>query len=41
MVCNIHFMAYAVLILATSIWVTFLYRDFNKKIEEEEVDENE
>ena len=41
MVCNIHFMAYAVLILATSIWVTFLYRDFNKKIEEEEVKKNE
>jgi len=41
MVCNIHFMAYAVLILATSIWVTFLYRNFNKKIEEEEVKKNE
>jgi len=41
MVCNIHFMAYAVLILATSIWITVLYRDFSKKIEEEEIEENE
>jgi len=41
MVYNIHFMAYVVLILATSIWVTVLYRDFNKKIEEEEIKENE
>lgn len=41
MVCNIHFMAYAVLILATSIWITVLYRKFSKKIEEEEIEENE
>ena len=40
MVYNIHFMAYVVLILA-SIWVTVLYRDFSKKIEEEEIEENE
>jgi hypothetical protein len=34
-------MAYAVLILATCIWIAVLYRDFNKKIEKEEVEENE
>lgn len=41
MVCNIHFMAYALLILATSIWGTVLYKKFIKEIEKEEIQENE
>jgi hypothetical protein len=40
MIYSINFMACAVLI-ATSIWAAFLYRNFSKTIEEEEVEENE
>jgi hypothetical protein len=32
---------YAVLILATCIWIAVLYRNYVKKIEEEEMEENE
>jgi hypothetical protein len=32
---------YGIIILATCIWIAVLYRNFSKKIEEEETEENE
>ena len=34
-------MSYGLIILVTCIWAMVLYRNFSKKIEEEEIQENE